>query len=107
MVDHKLLLETLDELGIRGLALDLFKSYIYDRKVTMRNGSTKSSALNMQTGVPQGSILGPLLYLLFINNIRNVNLSAEYTVYADDTSLIYSGMTSKELENKINRDLAK
>lgn len=107
MVDHKQLLESLEELGVRGTALLLFKTYLTGRLVNMKNGNVISSPLTLLTGVPQGSVLGPLLYILYINNIRKANLCADYTVYADDTSLVYSGKNKDELECKVNNDMAK
>lgn len=105
MVNHQILLEVLEELGVRGISLELMKNYITNRHVKMKVGDDISNMATPNSGVPQGSVLGPLLYLLYINNIRQVGLKAKYTIYADDTSLIYSGTSLQELQATVNEDL--
>lgn len=80
----------LEELGIRGRTLNLFADYLCSRKVKVRNGTALSDELVVRSGVPQGSVLGPTLYLLFIANIQMVGLNSSYTIYADDTCTITS-----------------
>ena len=88
-VNHNILLTKLEHCGIRGLALSWFKSYLTERKqVVIVNGVT-SSEKEIRCGVPQGSVLGPLLFLLYINDIYNSSKDLDFRLFADDTS-IYS-----------------
>lgn len=86
MVDHKLLLRTLEQYGIVNRELAWCHSYLLDRKQVVRvNGSESSEAL-MLHGVPQGSILGPLFFILFINDLP-LYTRAQLDLYADDTTV--------------------
>lgn len=104
-VNHKLLLERLNEIGLRGQALVLIESYLSRRLVSTRVNGHTSSPLTLRIGVPQGSVLGPLLYLLYINNLQYTNLLAKRCVFADDTCLLYSSNHREELEVKVNKDV--
>ena len=86
-VDHRILLSKLNTYGIRGLALDWFGSYLSNRKqhVFINNSDSKHKFINY--GVPQGSILGPLLFLVFINDISQSSNLFKYILYADDSTL--------------------
>lgn len=90
-VSHKLLLSKLKETGIVGSALDIFSSYLSDRRQVVKIGSDQSEPQLITFGVPQGSILGPLLFLIYINSIKNIGLKGNISLYADDTSLFYYG----------------
>lgn len=103
-VDHNILIQKLDLYGIRGNVLDLFKSYFCNRKhYTVVNG-IPSTLENASCGVPQGSTLGPLLFLLYMNDLPTVT-KFKVNFFADDTNLIMSDFDAKQLENDVNNEL--
>ena len=89
-VDHAILLKKLSIYGIRGIAYDWFASYLHNRKQHVSIGSFKSDDTIITHGVPQGSVLGPLLFLLYINDLRNCCRAFDFHIFADDTNLFYS-----------------
>ena len=106
-VDHKTLLEKLPYYGIRGTALELIKSYLANRfQYTIING-VKSETKAVTCGVPQGSVLGPLLFLLYVNDIENCISSDIPRLFADDTGLFIHGsnLTSimESAQNVLNK----
>ena len=72
--------------GIRGIANKLIKSYLSNRKQYVQIGDIKSDLLNINCGVPQGSVLGPLLFLIYVNDIANCNPHGFIRLFADDTN---------------------
>ena len=102
MVDHSLILQKLNYYGIRGIAHEWFKSYLTGRKQYVCVNGKTSNIDNLSHGVPQGSILGPLLFLIFINDLPNIFPIAHFVLYADDANIIVTGKTVEEIENKIN-----
>ena len=100
-VDHKVLLKKLHHYHLRGVTLDFFKSYLHDRKqFTMVNG-VSSDWLTVICGVPQGSVLGPLLFLLYTNDLAN-STNFSINLFADDTCLSMSCTNLNELNRKCN-----
>ena len=109
-VDHTVLSSKLELYGIGGVSLSLIKSYLLNRKqqvVEMDEGGVliKSDILTVKRGVPQGSVLGPLLYILYVNELPNI-VSQKIVLYADDTSLIISERTKNECELRMSESMS-
>ena len=109
---HDILLAKLERYGIRGTSLDWFKSYLKDRKIRVKcvtsdsANTVYSNEQNIEYGTPQGSCLGPLLFMLFTNDL---NLNLDHTnciLFADDTTLYFSHSNKKYLKWCIEEDLA-
>ena len=87
-VNHTLLIDKLEYYGIRGIAQEWLKSYLKDRKQFVQIDECASTLLNVTCGVPQGSILGPKLFILYINDICNASTSLKFILFADDTKCV-------------------
>lgn len=106
-VKHDILLKKLEKLGVRGPAFKLISSFLGGRSQYTEICGVRSKTLNISTGIPQGSVLGPLLYLLYVESLSRAELLAKHYMFADDTALIYSGKDTRQLEVLVNKDLAK
>ena len=104
-VNHKILLDKLYAYGIRGKGHQLIESYLSNRKQKVRIGSHESDLGIIDTGVPQGTILGPLLFLLYVNDLVAKMSENSILSYADDTAVIAKGKTWKDVENQMNKYL--
>jgi hypothetical protein len=104
-IDHDILLAKLDHYGMRGQALQWISSYFYCRKQYVQYKETFSSYHTIKCGVPQGSILGPLFFLLYINDISNASNLTESLIFADDTSVFYSHSDPNHLQYVMNNEL--
>ena len=103
-VNHSILIKKLHHYGIRGVALEFFKSYLSNRQqLTIVNGEV-SNILSLICGVPQGSTLGPLLFLLYINDLATAS-NFMVSLFADDTCLLLSNENLNSLENACNEEL--
>ena len=87
-IDHNILISKLRHYGIEGVALDWFKSYLSCRCQYVAFNGTNSEFLNLTTGVPQGSILGPLLFIIYINDLSHASTLFDSICFADDSNLI-------------------
>ena len=103
-VNHQILLNKLSRYGIRGVMFDWFKSYLSDRMQFIEN---KDEGSLLRCGVPQGSKLGPLLFLIYVNDMPLVLKQTSSTLFADDTTIYGTASNYDELVRKINSDLAR
>jgi len=106
-VNYPILYEKLKMYGIRGTALDWIKNYLSSRKQFVTYNNEKSECLNISCGVPQGSILGPLLFLLYVNDIANISNVIFPILFADDTNVFISGENLDEIMENMNAELDK
>ena len=101
-IDHKTLLVKLDRYGIRGTANKLIQSYLSNRTQYTEVLGEKSDVVITKYGVPQGSVLGPLLFLLYINDISNSSNLGDFVLFADDTNIFVDGASIDEAYSKGN-----
>ena len=106
MVEHSILLKKLEHYGIRGKALQWMRSYLENRMQFVSIDGTDSKTRHTKYGVPQGSILGPLLFIIYINDIPQVSNLAKFILYADDANIIITGNSIAEVDVQL-RDLCK
>ena len=103
-VCHKRLLIKLDHYRIRGTAFNLIQSYLNNRLQYVYVNNNESNRKRVIMGVPQGSVLGPLLFLIYINDLQNC-LKSIPRLFADDTALLINASNITELKIKINDEL--
>ena len=106
-VDHNILLDKLHWYGIRGTAHEWFCSYLHNRKQSAIFNGYESEYKLLKWCVPQGSIFGPLLFLVYINDLPSVSDLFMPILFADDTNLFCTGKDLKALSHKINEEIAK
>ena len=106
-IDHTILLQKLNHYGICGIVNQWASSYLTQRKQYAQNKGTKSSLERILCGVPQGSIHGPTLFNLYLNDICNVSTIWEFTLFADDTNIISSHDSTTSLCSTLHAELRK
>ena len=106
-IPFDLLLDKMQFYGIKGDTLNWFKSYLTDRSQLVEINGTKSVCRTVKMGVPQGSVLGPLLFLLYINDLPNSVKCSTPILFADDTTVFKIGTNILDLYRDMNNDLKK
>ena len=105
-VDHSILLSKLEAYGVSGSAYKWFESYLFSStQICFVNGSLSGSK-SLSFGIPQGTILGPLLFILYINDLPNCLEFSVPQMYADDTHLTFAGREPDLIERNLNHDLS-
>ena len=105
LIDHDILLYKMKKIGIRGLANQYFKKYFTNRRQIVKINNLFSKEEKMLCGVPQGSVLGPLFFLIYINEMLEL-FSDDIIAFADDTTVICNGDTWAEAENDANHKIS-
>ena len=104
-VNHSILLMKLEHYGIRDSALRWFESYLDKRLQFVCANGENSELRELSCGVPEGSVLGPLLFLIYINDLPNISNNLEMSLFADDTNIYYENESLAKLGSIINKEL--
>ena len=104
-VNPEILLSKLEHYGVRGCALEWFRSYLSDRKQYVSVNGSNSNLLSITCGVPQGSVLGPLLFLVYINDLPNASKKLNFYLFADDTNIYCESKDLSNLLKIVNKEL--
>ncbi len=105
-IDHKTLLNKLEHYGIRGTALSWFNSYLANRRQYVNYNGVNSTTGLIDCGVPQGSVLGPLLFILYTNDLHSCLESSKGILFADDTTIYITGPNRNQLFSNMKNDIA-
>ena len=106
-VNHKILLDKLEFYGIRGVPLRLIQNYLSNRKQLVKIQNSFSDPLDVLCGIPQGSILGPLLFIIYINDLCHVSESIRYILFADDSNIVKSDTDLERLAEDMSIEFSK
>lgn len=104
-LNHEILLKKLEMYGIRGVANNIIRSYLENRKQFVSINGVQSSQKPINIGVPQGSNIGPILFLAYINDLGNLRLHGIPRLFADDSALFYPGSNSETIMRQMEEDL--
>ena len=104
-INHRTLFQKLEQYGVRGIALDWIKSYLENRCLKVTIDNILSNDFSITYGAPQGSVLGPLLYIIFANDMPKSMKFTNSIMFADDTTVFITGRNLKFLFQKMNDDL--
>ena len=104
-VNHNILLTKLEHYGVRGVIYNWFKSYLSGRTQYVFYNGESSSLKEISCGVPQGSVLGPLLFLIYINDLPNISEKLQFFLFADDTNIYYESHDLQYMEKELNKEL--
>ena len=102
-IDHDILLKKLSAFGFSNHTIGWFKSYLSNRLFRVNLGNCYSDPSNITCGVPQGSILGPLLFLIYMNDMPQ-SVKSNLFLHADDSCFLFQGKDVIEIEKQLNRD---
>ena len=105
-INHEILIKKLEHYGVRGVTLAWFKSYLTDRSQYTAIDNQNSDTQHVRCGIPQGSILGPLLFILYVNDITQSSSQGNLILFADDTNIIYNDLSYADLYSKAQIDLS-
>ena len=100
-------MQKLEHYGVRGIALNWFSSYLTGRTQYTSCNNERSDMKTITCGVPQGSVLGLLLFLLYINDLPNISNKLKFYLFADDTNIFYKGTNLKSIQKTVNHELKK
>lgn len=105
-IDHEVMLKKLQYYGVRGKVLQWFKSYLKDRKIFVDYSKTRSELRNIDIGVPQGSVLGPILFIIYTNDLPRALTRGSSIMFADDTTIYYTDKDVEAIKTVISQDLS-
>ena len=98
------MLNKLHKYGVRGITLDWFRRYLLNKKQYVKIGDGEPQPLNIICGIPQGCTLGPLLFLLYINDLPNSSTKLSFRLFADDANIFYTSKNFNEIETIMNTE---
>ena len=106
-VDHHILISKLEDYGIRATALRWLESYLSGRQQYVEFNGICSESCQIKCGVPQGCLLGPLLFLLYMNDECNLSKVVDFILFADDTNVCFSHKDFNLLSETLNAEMCK